>query len=81
MKIPARRVPEALTRLLELFHGEREGGETALSFFKRVEINRVKEALADIAALDGTGLDSDDYKDLGSDLPFKVETSEGECAS
>jgi sulfite reductase beta subunit-like hemoprotein len=78
VKIPARRVPEALTRLLEMFRNGREGAETALAFFERVDAVRVNDALADLVDLDPAGLDADDYKDLGSDEPFRIETSEGE---
>ena len=81
VKIPARRVAEALTRLLTLYRDEKQGDETALAFFQRVDINRVNDTLSDMAKIDAATLAPDDCKDLGSDLPFKVETSEGECAS
>ncbi len=81
VKIPARRVPEALMRLLGLYRDERRENETALSFFTRVDVARVNEALADMAQIDAAALSPDDYRDLGADVPFKVETSEGECAS
>ncbi|MEE9292214.1 MAG: nitrite/sulfite reductase, partial [Acidobacteriota bacterium] len=81
VKIPARRVAEALTRLLTLYRDEKQGDETALAFFQRVDINRVNDTLSDMAKIDAATLAPDDCKDLGSDLPFKVETSKGECAS
>jgi sulfite reductase beta subunit-like hemoprotein len=81
VKIPARRVPEALTRLLALFRDERREAETALAFFERVDTARVNDALADLVDVDPAGLGPDDDKDLGSDETFRLETSEGECAS
>jgi len=81
VKIPARRVPEALTRLLALFRDERAPDETALAFFKRVDLERVNTALSDLASFSEQDLREDDYKDLGSDQPFKVEVGEGECAT
>ena len=81
VKIPARRVPEALIRLLALFRDERAPDETALAFFKRVELERVNTALADLATFSEKDLQEDDYKDLGSDQPFVVEVGEGECAT
>ncbi|MCZ6696249.1 MAG: nitrite/sulfite reductase [Acidobacteria bacterium] len=81
VKIPARRVAEALTRLLTLYRDEKQEEETALAFFARVDIARVNDTLSDMVKIDASTLAPDDYKDLGADLPFKVETSAGECAS
>src|SRR6266705_3489969 len=78
-KIPARRVPEALTRLLTLFRDERQPAETALSFFKRVDLDRVNTVLADLTAYSEADLQADDFKDIGSDAPFEMEVGEGEC--
>ncbi len=80
-KIPARRVPEALTRLLTLFRDERQPAETALSFFKRVDLDRVNTVLADLTAYSEADLQADDFKDIGSDAPFEMEVGEGECAT
>jgi sulfite reductase (ferredoxin) len=80
-KIPARRVPEALTRLLTLFRDERQLAETALSFFKRVDLDRVNTVLADLTTYSEADLQADDFKDIGSDAPFEMEVGEGECAT
>ena len=80
-KIPARRVPEALTRLLTLFRDERQPAETALSFFKRVDLDRVNTVLADLTTCSEADLQADDFKDIGSDAPFEMEVGEGECAT
>jgi sulfite reductase beta subunit-like hemoprotein len=80
-KIPARRVPEALTRMLALFRDERRPDETALTFFKRVDLDRVNTVLADLTTYSETDMREDDFKDLGSDLPFEMEVGEGECAT
>ena len=81
VKIPARRVPRAMIRLLTLFRDERRPGEPALAFFKRVELDRVNTVLADLTACTPADLADDDDRDLGSDVPFRVEMGEGECAS
>ncbi len=44
-KVPARRAPIALDRLVRLYAAEKADGETALSFFRRVETARVKALL------------------------------------
>jgi len=80
-KIPARRVPEALTRLLALFRDERLPGESALAFYKRVDLERVNTVLADLTACSEADLRDDDFKDIGSDRPFEMEVGEGECAT
>src|SRR3989449_6033507 len=81
VKIPSRRVPEAVTRLLALFRDERQPDETALAFFKRVELERVNSALSDLASFSEQDLREEDFSDLGSDQPFVVELGEGECAT
>ena len=80
-KIPARRIPEALTRLLALYRDEKQDDESALTFFRRVEPERIDTTLADLTALDPENLDPEDYQDVGSDEPFQLEAGEGECAS
>ena len=80
-KIPARRVPEALTRLLALFRDERLPGESALAFYKRVDLERVNTVLADLTTCSEADLRDDDFKDIGSDRPFEMEVGEGECAT
>ena len=51
-KVPARRTGEALERLVGLYRRRRAEGETAKAFFRRVELARVKQLLADLEALD-----------------------------
>ena len=81
VKIPARRVPEALTRLLALFSDQRRDDESALAFFRRVEPERIGTLLADLTELDPATLQPEDYQDLGTGVPFELEAGEGECAS
>ena len=47
VKIPAQRAGEALLRLLDLYRDEREPGEDARAFFRRVTKEEVVEALGD----------------------------------
>lgn len=80
-KVPARRVPEAVERLVALYLAERASGEDAASFFARVEPARAKAALADLAELAPGTLLPEDLVDLGETSAFRPETGEGECAT
>jgi sulfite reductase beta subunit-like hemoprotein len=82
VKIPARRAGEALLRLLDLYRDEREDGEDARTFFRRVTKEDVVEALGD-ALLDSqfTNLRDDDIFDLGQERTFDVAIGRGECAA
>jgi sulfite reductase (NADPH) hemoprotein beta-component len=79
-KVPARRMTEALDRLLALYLAARRDGETARAFFGRVELGAVKHALADLEALSPDTAQPTDFVDLGEDGEFKVEAMAGECA-
>ena len=81
VKIPARRVPEALKRLLAHFRDERRPDETALAFFKRVAPERVSALLDDLVNVTPADLKPEDYQDLGEDRPFELTHQEGECAT
>lgn len=80
VKLPARRVPAAVLRLLDLYQKERRDGETPLLFFRRVEPEAVKRAVADLAELDPATAKAEDWLDHGDDQPFKVAIGQGECA-
>jgi sulfite reductase (ferredoxin) len=80
-KIPARRVPQAVERLVALYRAERVNGEDAPAFFARVEPSRAKAALADLAELEEGALAPEDLIDLGESAEFRPETGEGECAT
>ena len=80
-KIPARRITEAVERLVDLFRRERAPGERALDFFVRVELPHVRALLADLEPLTPDDISADDYVDLGEDAAFAPEIMEGECAT
>jgi sulfite reductase beta subunit-like hemoprotein len=80
-KVPARRAPMALDRLVRLYAAEKEDGETPLSFFRRVEVSRVKILLADLETMSAADAGPDDYIDLAETTAFRPETMDGECAT
>jgi sulfite reductase beta subunit-like hemoprotein len=81
VRVPARRVPDALLKLLHLYQQRREPGESALAFFRRVSDVEVKEAVAALARLDAETARPEDYLDNGAQEEFVVRTREGECAA
>ena len=80
-KVPARRAPQALERLIRLYDAEKDGQETPLAFFRRLDVTRVKTLLADLETLTAATATADDYIDLAETTAFRPETSDGECAT
>jgi sulfite reductase beta subunit-like hemoprotein len=80
LKVPARRAPEALIRLLTWYRDERSGAETALDFLRRQTDDAIRVRLADISKMDETTASEEDFLDLGDAKTFEVKTGPGECA-
>jgi sulfite reductase (NADPH) hemoprotein beta-component len=80
-KIPARRIPQAVERLIDLYARERKPDESAMSFFGRVELTLVKNELADLERLQPGDAVPADFVDLGEATEFAPEVMEGECSA
>ena len=80
-KVPARRVPEAVERLIALYQAERTPGEAPAAFFRRVAAERVSETLADLEQVLAEDTTPEDFVDLGEEHAFVVETMAGECSA
>lgn len=80
VKLAARRVPAAVLRLLELYKRERSDGEAPLAYFRRVEPEVVKKAVADLAEFDAATAKPEEWLDHGDETAFKVAIGQGECA-
>ncbi len=80
IKVPARRVAEAVARLLGLYERERAEGEAPGAFYERVEGPKVQALLADLAAVDAATPD-ELFLDIGEEKGFKVAIGQGECAA
>lgn len=80
VKIPARRVAEAVARLVSLYSAEKAEGETPTVFYTRVTSQRIHEVLDDLAALDAATPD-ETFLDIGEEAGFKIAIGEGECAA
>jgi sulfite reductase (NADPH) hemoprotein beta-component len=80
-KIPARRAPAALERLIGLYQQERQQGESPTAFFQRVGLPEVKAAIADLEPLTEETAVPEDFIDLGETTAFSPEVMDGECAT
>jgi sulfite reductase (NADPH) hemoprotein beta-component len=80
-KIPARRMTEALARLIALYGEDRRPGESATAFFMRVDVERVKQTLADLEKMTLAETIPEDFVDLAETTEFKPEIQEGECSA
>ncbi|HET7754355.1 MAG TPA: nitrite/sulfite reductase [Anaeromyxobacteraceae bacterium] len=79
-KVPARRVPLAIERLVAVYLAERVGSETASAFFTRAA-DRAAAAIADLKELRSDDAVAEDFVEPGLDVPFAPQTQEGECAA
>jgi sulfite reductase (NADPH) hemoprotein beta-component len=80
-KVPARRIPIAVERLIELYQRNRSEEESAADFYGRVDLKTVKSLLADLEEMTLRDAAPTDFIDLGEDTQFAPETQAGECAS
>lgn len=78
VKIVARRVPEAVVRLLRFYEAERTANETAAAFFERIDGKRVVAALGELVT---DAAAADERADVGESAGFLVHSGEGECAA
>ncbi len=78
--IPARRATEAVERLVALYQRDAEPGESALAYFRRVDVAVVKAALAGLE-LSPASAAPEDFVDLAEDHTFTPEVMDGECAT
>jgi sulfite reductase (NADPH) hemoprotein beta-component len=80
-KIPARRVADAVDRILSLYAKERGEGEAVTRFLQRVDPARVKAVLSDLEAITLDDATPEDFVDLGEEAEFQLAAMEGECSA
>jgi len=80
-KIPARRIPDAVDRLIEMYAKERNVDESAPDFFRRVSVERVRLVLADLERLTTEQAVPTDFVDLAEAAEFAPEVLDGECSA
>jgi sulfite reductase (NADPH) hemoprotein beta-component len=80
-KVPARRIPDTIERLVAFYQRERTGGESAPEFFQRVDLARVTDELQDLQRFTEADAVPLDFVDLAETTEFAPEIMEGECSA
>ncbi len=81
VRLPAKRVPEAVERWIRMYEAERNEGEEFLDYAERVGTSRFEEEIKRLALPAEFNLDNLlEFIDWSRRDPYKVERGEGECA-
>jgi sulfite reductase beta subunit-like hemoprotein len=79
--LPARRAPEAVKHLVQLYKKERSASERFVDTMGRLGRNRIKEEVEQFRALPPYEEKPEMYHEWGENTDFKVEIGQGECAA
>jgi len=81
VRLPAKRVPEAVERWVRMYEAEREDGETFNAFAERVGQARFEDEVRDLSMPVEFSLENlQVFMDWQKKEPFEVIRGEGECA-
>jgi sulfite reductase beta subunit-like hemoprotein len=81
VRLPAKRVPEAVERWLRAYESEREDGEAFNDYAERIGTAAFEDKVRDLAMPVEFGLDTmNQFIDWNRKVPFQVIRGEGECA-
>src|SRR5215210_6292622 len=81
VRLPAKRVPDAVERWLRMYESEREGDEEFNAFAERVGSKRFEDEVRELAMPVEFGLETmTHFIDWNRKVPFEVIRGEGECA-
>ena len=81
LRLPAKRVPEAIERWIRHYESERNEGETWGEFSERVGTPELEALVKDLSMPVDFGLETmNTFIDWNRDVPFEVIRGEGECA-
>jgi sulfite reductase (NADPH) hemoprotein beta-component len=80
-KVPARRIPDTVERLIDLYARDRRPEESAQEFFERVDVERVKQVLFPLERLTPEDAVPNDYVDLAEAGEFAPVVMDGECSA
>ncbi len=81
VRLPAKRVPEAVERWLRFYEAGRTDGELFNAFAERVGAKAFEDEVRDLAMPIEFGLETmNHFMDWSKNVPFRVVRGEGECA-
>jgi sulfite reductase beta subunit-like hemoprotein len=81
LRLPAKRVPDAVERWVRDYEANREDGESWGAFQERVGTGQLEALVKDLSLPSDFGLETmGEFIDWNRDTPFQVERGEGECA-
>jgi sulfite reductase beta subunit-like hemoprotein len=81
VRLPAKRVPEAVERWIRKYEAEREDGEVFNAYAARVGTKAFEDAVRDLAMPFEFSLETmNEFIDWTKKVPFEVQRGEGECA-
>ncbi|MCW3028800.1 MAG: nitrite and sulphite reductase 4Fe-4S region [Solirubrobacterales bacterium] len=81
LRLPAKRVPEAIERWIGLYESNREDGEEWNAYVERVGAGELEALVKDLSLPVDFGLETmNDFIDWERKVPFEVIRGEGECA-
>ncbi|HEU4979508.1 MAG TPA: nitrite/sulfite reductase [Solirubrobacteraceae bacterium] len=81
VRLPAKRVPEAVERWLRMYEAERADGEEFNVYAERVGTTRFEDEVRELTLPVEFGIDTmNDFVDWSRSAPFQVIRGEGECA-
>jgi sulfite reductase beta subunit-like hemoprotein len=81
VRVPAKRGPEAVRKVIEVYEAERTEGEEFLAFVDRVGPEFFQPHLKPLEEVGPVHQDMDQYFDWDSQVIFQVIRGEGECAA
>ena len=81
VRLPAKRVPDAVERLVRMYEAEREDGEEFNAFFERAGKVHFEDSLRDLTLPPEFSIDTmNEFIDWERDRIYVLERGEGECA-
>jgi sulfite reductase beta subunit-like hemoprotein len=81
LRLPARRVPEAIDRWIRHYESTRNDGEPFAEFAQRVGTGELEGLVKDLSMPVDFGLETmNEFIDWNRNVPFEVIRGEGECA-
>ena len=81
VRLPAKRVPDAVERFVRLYEGERNDGEEFNDFFDRVGAAPFEDAVRDLTLPPEFSVQAmDEFIDWDREALYVLERGEGECA-